>query len=254
MLSFHWNRPADFFRETKRSRFKGWSWIKGCLSWHPPPQITTIYSKVHLPQRPEKKDSVKKWYEMIYVVVSLGGTMLKFDHYIICLQSTLTKLSRISSGFSTTITSGSVVKILVAIHSECLPKNTVACKMGNWRALVSLLDGFIAALTVLEGLRSGSNTQRLIKLRCDGIYLARVQGNLQAEWMLYHDAWHLSILWHKLCGKDLTEAQILGLYSHKIANIPTFRVTKKSHHWERSLWFDSKGGFGKGFFGQFLGG
>ena len=79
-------------------------------------------SKFRLPQRPEKKDSVKKWYEMIYVVASLGGTMLTLHHYMLCLQSTLTKLWRISSDFSTTITSCSVVKTLVAIHSECLPK------------------------------------------------------------------------------------------------------------------------------------
>ena len=32
-----------------------------------------------------------------------------------------------------------------------------------------------------------SDTELLLDL-CDGIYLARVQGNLHAEWMLYHEA------------------------------------------------------------------
>ena len=33
-----------------------------------------------------------------------------------------------------------------------------------------------------------SNTDLLLDL-CDGIYLARVQGNLKAEWELYHESW-----------------------------------------------------------------
>lgn len=140
-----------FFSINKKIKVQGVGrGSKGCLSWQ---DLRNYDKQVSFATKTRKKDSVKKWYEMIYVVASLGGTMLTLHHYMLCLQSTLTKLWRISSDFSTTITSCSVVKTLVAIHSECLPKNTVACKIGNWRVSVSLLDGFMAALTVLEGLR-----------------------------------------------------------------------------------------------------
>lgn len=57
----------------------------------------------------------------------------------------------------------------------------------------------------------------------------------------------------KFCGKDLTEAQILGLYSQKIANMPTLQVTKKSHPWKRSM-IRLKSGFWEGMFlGSVLG-
>ena len=45
-----------------------------------------------------------------------------------------------------------------------------------------------------------SNTDLLLDL-CDGIYLARVQGNLKAEWELYHEPWqHSGETWRTTCG------------------------------------------------------